>query len=91
MLLLSELEEIVDMMSVDEFRDIRIAFFDRIARCASCKHFQVAERALYLWNNDQILGLMQEFSKDSIPIFVPALVRVSKGVFQCHSVNYTLC
>ena len=40
---------------------------------------QVAERALYFWNNDYIMTLVQENSGVIIPIVFPALFRNSKN------------
>lgn len=43
----------------------------------SC-HCQVAERALYFWNNEYILSLIEENSAVIMPIMFPALYRISK-------------
>lgn len=34
---------------------------------------QVAERALFLWNNDQIIGLVALFRQQVLPLVLPAL------------------
>lgn len=39
---------------------------------------QVAERALYYWNNEYILSLMEENNQVIMPIMFPALYRMSK-------------
>lgn len=39
---------------------------------------QVAERALYFWNNEYILSLIEENSTTIMPIMFPALYRISK-------------
>ena len=39
---------------------------------------QVAERALYFWNNEYILSLIEENSAVIMPIMFPALYRISK-------------
>jgi serine/threonine-protein phosphatase 2A regulatory subunit B' len=44
----------------------------------SSPHFQVAERALYFWNNEYILSLIEENSVVIMPIMFPALYRISK-------------
>jgi len=36
--------------------------------CINCPHFQVAERALFLWNNDYIVKLINQNRKDLFPI-----------------------
>lgn len=40
---------------------------------------QVAERALFLWNNDHIENLIKQNSKVILPIIFPALERNSKS------------
>eukprot|EP00732_Lithocolla_globosa_P003280 Lithocolla_globosa_v1_NODE_2556_length_1955_cov_492.368947.p1 type:complete len:257 gc:universal NODE_2556_length_1955_cov_492.368947:1362-592(-) len=49
---LNEVEEILDVIEPDEFQKIMVPLFQQISRCVSSPHFQVAERALYYWNND---------------------------------------
>lgn len=39
---------------------------------------QVAERALYYWNNDYIISLIEENSTVVLPIMFPALYKISK-------------
>ena len=39
---------------------------------------QVAERALYYWNNDYVTSLMEENSNVILPIMFPSLYRISK-------------
>ncbi|VDI37235.1 serine/threonine-protein phosphatase 2A regulatory subunit B', partial [Mytilus galloprovincialis] len=38
----------------------------------------VAERALYYWNNDYIMTLIEENSNVVLPIMFPALYKISK-------------
>ena len=40
--------------------------------------FQVAERALYFWNNEYIMSLIEENNQVIMPIMFPALYRISK-------------
>lgn len=42
-------------------------------------HFQVAERALFLWNNDHIRNLINLNRKVILPIIFPALERNTRG------------
>lgn len=43
-----------------------------------CNTLQVAERALYFWNNEYILSLIEENNPVIMPIMFPALYRISK-------------
>ena len=41
-------------------------------------HFQVAERALYFWNNEYILSLIEENIDKILPIMFASLYKISK-------------
>ncbi|KAF7491762.1 Serine/threonine-protein phosphatase 2A 56 kDa regulatory subunit alpha isoform [Sarcoptes scabiei] len=75
---LGEIEEILDVIDLVQFDKIQIPLFKQIARCVSSPHFQVAERALFFWNNDYILSLIEENTNVIMPIMFPALYRISK-------------
>uniref|UniRef100_UPI00398EECD9 serine/threonine-protein phosphatase 2A 56 kDa regulatory subunit beta isoform n=1 Tax=Pristiophorus japonicus TaxID=55135 RepID=UPI00398EECD9 len=75
---LGELEEILDVMEPSQFVTIQETLFKQIAKCISSAHFQVAERALYFWNNEYILSLIEENSQSILPIMFGTLYRVSK-------------
>uniref|UniRef100_A0A182JBQ9 Uncharacterized protein n=1 Tax=Anopheles atroparvus TaxID=41427 RepID=A0A182JBQ9_ANOAO len=76
---LNELEEILDVIEPAEFQKVMEPLFRQIAKCVSSPHFQVAERALYYWNNDYIMSLISENSKVILPIMFPALYSNSKS------------
>lgn len=40
--------------------------------------FQVAERALYYWNNEYIMSLISDNAAKILPIMFPSLYRNSK-------------
>ena len=46
------------MVQSGEFKQMLTPLFRRIARCVLSPHFQVAERALSLWNNEYIVSLI---------------------------------
>lgn len=75
---LNELEEILDVMDAAEFRKIIKPLFAQLAKCVSSPHFQVAERALYLWSNEYILTLMTDNVETILPIMFPALYRTKQ-------------
>ncbi|KAK7359425.1 hypothetical protein VNO77_01385 [Canavalia gladiata] len=72
---LTELEEILEATQPAEFQRCMVPLFCRIARCLNNSHFQVAERALYLWNNDHIESLIRQNRKVILPIIFPALEK----------------
>uniref|UniRef100_A0A673G3D6 Serine/threonine protein phosphatase 2A regulatory subunit n=1 Tax=Sinocyclocheilus rhinocerous TaxID=307959 RepID=A0A673G3D6_9TELE len=75
---LGELEEILDVIEPTQFVKIQEPLFKQISRCVSSPHFQVAERALYYWNNEYIMSLIEENSNVILPIMFTSLYRISK-------------
>ncbi|XP_064489026.1 serine/threonine-protein phosphatase 2A 56 kDa regulatory subunit epsilon isoform-like [Ornithodoros turicata] len=75
---LGEIEEILDVIEPTQFARIQEPLFKQIAKCVCSPHFQVAERALYFWNNEYILSLIEENNQAVMPIMFPALYRISK-------------
>ncbi|XP_059841850.1 serine/threonine-protein phosphatase 2A 56 kDa regulatory subunit alpha isoform [Mobula hypostoma] len=75
---LGEVEEILDVIEPSQFKKIQEPLFKQIAKCVSNPHFQVAERALYFWNNEYILSLIEDNSEKILPIMFGSLYRISK-------------
>ncbi|XP_009152092.1 serine/threonine protein phosphatase 2A 59 kDa regulatory subunit B' eta isoform [Brassica rapa] len=72
---LNELEEVLEATQPPEFQRCMVPLFRQIARCLNSLHFQVAERALFLWNNNHIENLIMQSRKVILPIIFPALER----------------
>lgn len=72
---LNELEEILDVIEPAEFSKVMVPLFRQLAKCVSSPHFQVAERALYYWNNEYILSLISDNVSVILPIMFPALYK----------------
>lgn len=75
---LGEMEEILDVIDPAEFPKIADPFFRQMSRCVSSSHFQIAERALYYWNNEYIVNLIEDNINLVMPIMFPPLYRISK-------------
>lgn len=75
---LGEMEEILDIIEPAQFQKVMDPLFRQIAKCVSSPHFQVAERALYYWNNEYLMSLIEDNSAVILPIMFPALYRISK-------------
>ncbi|KAL7754256.1 serine/threonine-protein phosphatase 2A 56 kDa regulatory subunit delta isoform [Sorochytrium milnesiophthora] len=90
-MLLNELEEILDIMEPAEFANIQVMLFEHIAKCVASPHSQVAERALYYWNNEYIVNLISENVNTILPIMFPALYKNSKSHWNrtIHGLIYT--
>ncbi|XP_042501907.1 serine/threonine protein phosphatase 2A 57 kDa regulatory subunit B' theta isoform-like isoform X1 [Macadamia integrifolia] len=76
---LGELEEVLEATQLPEFQRCMVPLFRQIARCLSSSHFQVAERALFLWNNDHIENLIKQNCQVILPIIFPALDRNARS------------
>ncbi|KAM1050685.1 hypothetical protein ACFX13_033121 [Malus domestica] len=72
-LFLGELEEVLEATQAAEFQRCMVPLFRQIARCLNSSHFQVAERALFLWNNEHIVNLIAQNRNVILPIIFEAL------------------
>lgn len=72
-LFLNELEEILEMTQATEFAKIMVPLFKQIAKCLNSSHFQVAERSLFLWNNEYIVSLVAQHRQVILPVVFSAL------------------
>merc|ERR1719281_1439458 len=70
LLFINELEETLELVQPPEFHSVQDALFRRIAQCITCPHFQVAERTLFLWNNDYIVKLINQNRQALFPIVI---------------------
>ncbi|KAL2903532.1 B'ETA: Serine/threonine protein phosphatase 2A 59 kDa regulatory subunit B' eta isoform [Bienertia sinuspersici] len=76
---LSELEEVLEATQMPEFQRCLVPLFRQVARCLNSSHFQVAERALFLWNNDHIENLIKQNCKVILPLVFPALEKNARN------------
>ncbi len=75
---LNELEEILEMVQPEHFKNIIDQLFKQISRCLCSPHFQVAERCLLLFNSDAMMNLVEENIERVLPIIFPNIYKVSK-------------
>lgn len=87
---LSELEEILEGITLGEFQKVMVPLFWRIGCCINSSNFQVAERALFFWNNDQIVDLIAHNRHVILPIIIPALERNVQSHWNQSVLNSTL-
>ncbi|EPS60662.1 hypothetical protein M569_14139, partial [Genlisea aurea] len=78
-LFIGELEEVLDVIPSEEFKRCMIPLFRRIGRCINSSHCQVAERALFLWNNERVSVLIGENQDVILPIVFEAVERSRRG------------
>merc|ERR1711862_364983 len=68
----------LELTQPPEFHQMQSLLFRRVALCITCPHFQVAERTLFLWNNDYVVKLINQNRQDLFPIIIGALYKNSK-------------
>lgn len=74
-LFLSELEEILARLEYEHFEPLAPQIFSRLALCMGSQHFQVAEKTLMLWNNEETLELFMTQPEIMIRIVTPHLIH----------------
>ncbi|KAL4856778.1 Serine/threonine protein phosphatase 2A regulatory subunit B' eta isoform [Chlorella vulgaris] len=77
-LFLGELEEVLELTQAEEFARVQGPLFRQISRCLTSSHFQVAERSLFLWNNEYIVQLVAQHRETVLPLVIGALEHNAK-------------
>ena len=79
-LFLTEIEEILEIISIEHFKMISEPLFRQISKCIDSNHFQVSERALLLWHNDFICeNLIRLQVEPVLKIVLPILSKHAKS------------
>ncbi|KAL6974342.1 hypothetical protein U1Q18_028525 [Sarracenia purpurea var. burkii] len=89
LMFLSELEEILEKINMEEFEKIMVPLFRRIGSCLNSFHFQVAERAHFLWSNNQILKLIMPNRRVILPLIFSALEQNQQNHWNQAVLNLT--
>ncbi|KAK7347444.1 hypothetical protein VNO80_21974 [Phaseolus coccineus] len=89
LMFISELEEILEMTSMAEFQKIMVPLFRRMAKCLNSSHYQVAERAHLLWNNEHILNLITQNRQVILPLVFSAIVHNAQSHWNQAVLNLT--
>ncbi|KAL9103083.1 MAG: hypothetical protein Q9163_001850 [Psora crenata] len=76
---LNEVEDIFEVMDPGEFAKVQEPLFHQLAKSVASPHFQVAERALYFWNNEYFCNLISDNVEIILPIMFQPLYENSKG------------
>ncbi|KAK0510472.1 hypothetical protein JMJ35_006904 [Cladonia borealis] len=76
---LNEVEDIFEVMDPGEFAKVQEPLFNQLAKSVASPHFQVAERALYFWNNEYFCNLISDNVEVILPIMFQPLYENSKG------------
>jgi serine/threonine-protein phosphatase 2A regulatory subunit B' len=81
---LNEVEDIFEVMDPAEFAKVQEPLFHQLAKSVASPHFQVAERALYFWNNEYFCNLVSDNVEIILPIMFAPLYENSKGHWNRH-------
>ncbi|XP_071694383.1 serine/threonine protein phosphatase 2A 57 kDa regulatory subunit B' kappa isoform-like [Rutidosis leptorrhynchoides] len=74
-LLIGELEEIVEYIDHRQYLNVAISLWTQITKCIKSNNSQVAERALYVWNNEQFVKVVSQDIEKVFPVLVEALEK----------------
>jgi serine/threonine-protein phosphatase 2A regulatory subunit B' len=72
-LFLQEFEEVLELTPAPEFQQMIKPLFRQLSKCIGSSHFQVAERALYIWQNEYISSMIADHRHQILPIILPVL------------------
>ena len=86
---LNEVEDIFEVMDPAEFAKVQEPLFHQLAKSVASPHFQVAERALYFWNNEYFCNLVSDNVEVILPIMFAPLYENSKGHWNRYGLQYT--
>ncbi|KAF4677246.1 Serine/threonine-protein phosphatase 2A 56 kDa regulatory subunit delta isoform [Perkinsus chesapeaki] len=91
-LFLNEVEVVLELTQPPEFQKVEVPLFQRIGKCIASPHFQVAERVLFLWNNDYIAKLINQNRQVIFPIVIGPLYRNSDSHWNTtvHGLSYNV-
>ncbi|KAJ0030925.1 serine/threonine protein phosphatase 2A 57 kDa regulatory subunit B' kappa isoform-like isoform X1 [Pistacia vera] len=89
LMFISELEEVLEMTSMTEFQKIMVPLFRRIGCCLNSSHYQVAERAHLLLNNEHVLNLVKQNRQVIVPLVFSALERNAQNHWNQAVLNLT--
>ncbi|CAB4321232.1 unnamed protein product [Prunus armeniaca] len=74
-LLIGELEELVENIDPDQYRKLALPLCLQITRCLNSWNSQVAERALYVWNNEQFVKMISVAMEEVFPVVVEGMEK----------------
>ncbi|KAJ6310892.1 hypothetical protein OIU76_015583 [Salix suchowensis] len=74
-LFIDELEELVENIDPDHYRKLALLICTQISRCLNSLNSQVAERALYVWNNEQFVKMASSMMEEVFPVVVEGVEK----------------
>ncbi|GLJ21238.1 hypothetical protein SUGI_0389580 [Cryptomeria japonica] len=90
-LLLGELEEVLEYTQEAGFSKCSVPLARLLARSLTSFHSQVAERALYMWNNERFVNLVSANMADMLPMVIAAIEKNVNDHWNLSIQDQTLC
>ncbi|KAG9156367.1 hypothetical protein Leryth_009239 [Lithospermum erythrorhizon] len=78
-LMIGEVEELVENIDPEIYKKLALPLWTQIAKCLNSCNSQVAERALYLWNNEQFVNMASQARENVFPIIVKCMEKNLKS------------
>ncbi|XP_059314433.1 serine/threonine protein phosphatase 2A 57 kDa regulatory subunit B' beta isoform-like [Lycium ferocissimum] len=78
-LLIGELEELVETLDPQLYKELALPLCTKIAKCLNSWNSQVAERALYVWNNEQFWKMASQAMEEVFPVLVEGMEKNLEG------------
>lgn len=81
-LFLHELEDILELLQDEQLQQVQNPLFLLLSQCLGSQHFQVAERTLFMWNNEQLVSkgcFSRAHMHNILPVIYGPLFRHSLG------------
>lgn len=81
-LFLNELEDVLELLMDEQLQQVQEKLFHLLAQCLASQHFQVAERTLFLWNNEHLVNkgcFSRGYTHSILPVIYGPLHKHSLG------------
>ncbi|XP_038678426.1 serine/threonine protein phosphatase 2A 57 kDa regulatory subunit B' beta isoform-like [Tripterygium wilfordii] len=78
-LLIGEMEGLVENIDPDQYRKLALPICTKIIKCLNSWNSQVAERALYVWNNKHFVKMTSSATEEVFPVVVEGMEKNLKG------------
>ncbi|KAI9127961.1 hypothetical protein K1719_000954 [Acacia pycnantha] len=75
LLLIGELEDLVENLDPDQYRKLALPLCTQVIKCINSWNSQVAERALYVWNNEQFVRMVSTAMVEVFPVIVEGMEK----------------
>ncbi|PHT97846.1 hypothetical protein BC332_33214 [Capsicum chinense] len=78
-LFIGELEELVETVDPQLYKELALPLCTKITKCLNSWNSQVAERALYVWNNEQFWKMASQAIEEVFPVLVEGMEKNLQG------------